>query len=127
MSISDRRRHPRFPFHSRGSLQLGDCIHQGTLLDISLQGGLFVPDANAESVAGRECRLKVFNGGSARSVALDGIIVHCHGHLIVIAFKPVGEESVHWFRQVVELNLAMPALLERDVPALLRPQPGPAS
>ena len=119
MSLSDRRRHPRFPFHSRASLQLDDSLHQGTLLDVSLKGGLFVPDAKSDVSAGRECRLKVFNGGVGRFFALDGSIVHFHEHLIGIEFKPVSGESLRWFQQVIELNLAIPELMQRDLPALL--------
>ena len=120
MSLSDRRRYPRFPFHSRGCLQLGASIHQGTLLDISLKGGLFAPDGNPELSAGQECQLKVFQGGAARFAKLDGRIIHFHGHLIAIEFKPVSEESLRWFQETIELNLAVPTLVERDIPALLR-------
>ena len=120
MSLSDRRRYPRFPFHSRGSLQLDVSCHQGTLLDISLKGGLFVPDANPDVRVGGACRLEVFSGGAAGFIALEGSIVHFHDHLIGIEFKSINEESVRWFQQIIELNLAIPALLDRDVPALLR-------
>lgn len=101
-------------------MQFDACIHQGTMLDISLKGGVFVPDANPEFSVGQECRLKVFHGGTARFVELDGRVVYFHDHLIGIAFKPVSEETFRGFQKIIELNLAMPVLLERDLPVLLR-------
>ena len=119
MLLSDRRRHPRFPFHTRGSLLLDGCSHQGTLLDISLKGGLFVPDANPAVPVGRDCLLRVFHGGKEKFVELPGSVVYIHAHLIGIDFDPVSEDALRWFQQVILLNLAIPALLHRDLPALL--------
>ena len=120
MSLSDRRRHPRFPFHSRAQLQVGDTELNGTLMDISLAGALFATDRHLDFPAGTKCRLTIYRHRRSSLSALGGEIVYCANHLFGLQFLEVSGEAENELRQLIDMNLAPPRLLERDLAALLR-------
>jgi hypothetical protein len=119
MSLSDRRRQPRFPFHSRATLRLAGRDLRGTLLDISVAGGLFAGDIPIAPQVGEECGLSVLHG-IRPAVGVAGTVVHVHEHLVGIEFSAVDGAVAAALRMIIDLNLGTPHLLERDVAALLR-------
>jgi hypothetical protein len=119
LSLSDRRRHPRFPFHTRATVRLDACEFSGTLVDISLAGALFAGHAETRSKIGEPCNLKVFHGARP-DVTIAGAVIHAREHLVGIEFSSVDEAVAKALRHMVELNLGMPRLLSRDIAALLR-------
>jgi c-di-GMP-binding flagellar brake protein YcgR len=120
MSLLDRRRSPRFPFHSRCTLRIGTSDHLGTLMDISLTGALFIADVALELQIGQKCRPTVFFGGKSAYIALEGWIVRLHDHLIGIEFVDVSETLEQELYRLVDLNLSTVGLRNSDIPALLR-------
>lgn len=122
MPLSDRRRFPRFPFHSRAGLTVQGSMCRGTLLDISLGGALFAVGAEHADPLGQACELQLFQLDGNPLAAFQGIVAHRGGDtLFGIEFVAVGEREREALRQVIDLNLGTPTLLERGVPALLRP------
>lgn len=121
MSLLDRRRHPRFPFHSRGAIRVDGCNYRGTLMDISAKGCLFVTDASVRLPVDNPCHLFVLHGPRRESPPLGGVLAHSDHHLLGIEFTAISEEAHEALHQIVEMNLAPPKLLERELPALLRP------
>lgn len=120
MSLLDRRHHPRFPFHSRATIAVAGCPYQGTLLDISARGCLFVTDAGARLPVGSTCQVRVRHAPRRDSPSFAGVLAHCHEHLLGIEFVDVGEDTQATLHQIIEMNLAPAKLLERELPALLR-------
>jgi len=120
MSLTDRRCHPRFPFHSRGTMVADGHLHQGTLLDVSIHGCLFVTDAHIQLPVGCICQVQVRHAPRRDSPSFAGIIAHCHSHLLGIEFMDISQDGRDILRQIVDMNLAPPRLLERELPALLR-------
>lgn len=120
MSLSDRRRYPRFPFHSRAALLLDDLELSGTLIDISLSGALFAVDQHLDLSSGAECRLTIYRGRCNLAESIRGTIVYCASHLLGIRFLEIGGGAESELRLMIDMNLASPQLLERDLPALLR-------
>jgi c-di-GMP-binding flagellar brake protein YcgR len=120
MSLSDRRRYPRFPFHSRAQLLLKDLELNGTLLDISLAGALFATDEGLDFPIRTGCQLAIYRHRRSSFSAIDGEIVHRANHLFGIRFLTVGDTAEDELRQMIDMNLALPHLLKRDLPALLR-------
>ncbi len=120
MSLLDRRRHPRFPFHTRGAIQVDGCHYHGTLMDISAKGCLFVTDASVRFPVGNLCHVLVLHAPRRESASLGGVLAHCHEHLLGIEFAEISEEAHQALHQIIEMNLAPPRLLERELPALLR-------
>lgn len=120
MSLSDRRRYPRFPFHSRATLLLTDLEFNGTLIDISLAGSLFAIDRDFELPPGAACRLALYHHRRQAGENIRGTVAYCADHLIGIEFPSMDDAVERELRQLIDLNLASPRLLERDLPALLR-------
>lgn len=120
MSLLDRRRHARFPFHSRAVMSVDGCEFQGTLLDISARGCLFATDASVNFAPGDACRVVVRHAPRRDSAGFGGVLAHCHEHLLGIEFVAVDDEGHQTLHEIIEMNLAPPRLLERELPALLR-------
>lgn len=120
MPLIDRRNFARFPFHSRATLELRGESCDGTLKDISLNGALFTPDTPGEGMLFRPCRLHIHYLKETAVASFNGIVVHSReGCLLGIKFIGVREKERISLIQMIELNLAEPTLLDRDVPALL--------
>jgi hypothetical protein len=120
MSLLDRRRYPRFPFHSRAAIKVDGCHYQGTLMDISAKGCLFVTDASVRFPVGNPCHVFVLHAPTRKSPSLGGTLAHTHEHLLGIEFTDIGDEGHEALHQIIEMNLAPANLLERELPALLR-------
>lgn len=119
MSLSDRRHQPRFPFHSRATIRRDGLEDVGMLLDISLSGGLFSGVLDKPARVGDQCTLGIFHGARP-ALALPGVVIHVHGHLIGVEFTVVDDGVFETLRNIIELNLGTPQLLSRDIAALLR-------
>jgi hypothetical protein len=120
MSLSDRRRYPRFPFHSRAALLLNDLELNGTLMDISLAGALFAVDQHLDVPSLTECRLAIYHRRRYSAENMYGTVVYCVNHLIGIQFLEIGRTAENELKLMIDMNLASSHLLERDLPALLR-------
>ncbi len=120
MSLSDRRRCPRFPFHSRGRLLLIDRELDGSLIDISLSGALFAIDLPGDLPSGVACRLAIHHHHQSPARCFCGIAVYRAGPLVGIEFRDIDGDAEEELRLMIEMNLASPQLLDRDLPALLR-------
>ena len=122
MSLSDRRLHPRFPFHSRCQLSIDACELElgGTLIDISLGGALFAADHHTEIPSGTQCRLTVNQKHRSSLIVVEGAVVKHSEQFLGIQFQQVSETTASDLRQLIEMNLGVPHLLERDVASLLR-------
>jgi len=120
MSVLDQRRSCRFPFHSRGTLQICSADNQGTLMDISYHGALFIADKAIAVQAGTKCLLNVYYGLGNPFLTLRGITVQVQKHLVGIEFIALTESIEEALRCLVDLNLGVPELLDRKLPALLK-------
>jgi hypothetical protein len=119
MSLSDRRRYPRYPFHSRAALLLDNREMNGTLIDVSLAGALFAVDQQLDLATGTECRLAIHRRRQSAE-SMRGTVVYCDRHLLGIQFLEIGGTAESELRLMMDMNLASSRLLERDLPALLR-------
>jgi len=120
MSLIDRRRSPRFPFHSNARLELGYLELEGTLMDISLSGALFASADPLEVPVEMDCRLTIGHRRRAHTEGIAGRIAHRAGRLFGIEFLDVDEAAESELRRMLDMNLAPPRLLDRDLATLLR-------
>jgi len=127
MSLLERRRSPRFPFHSLGHVIIGKDEHLGTVLDLSAKGALFATGGEVAPVVGEFCALSVAIGSWPDALAIGGTVVNQRGQMLGIEFRDVAGMARLGLEKIVEMNLGHPQLLDRDVPALLRQAHGHAS
>lgn len=112
----ERRRVPRFPFHAQASLRIGEELVLGKLLDISYNGALFsrapLPAANR----GDDCLLTLTGGGvGSRDLAIHGYVAFVQADTVGIEFRRLGHEELAGLMSIIELNLGVPSLLERNL------------
>lgn len=121
MTAEERRRLPRFPFHSKGELSLGLMAYRGALLDISLFGALFEAGLFHFNIApGDACRLKILTLGDESMLAVDGEVAHVRKNLIGVRFHPLDEGGRRKLAHIGTLNLAPQKVFDRKLPFLLQ-------
>ncbi len=116
---AERRRFPRFPFHSQGALRLAGEEHRGTLLDVSLQGALFCPDGPVAPTAGSQGELEIFHAGQPGFCSARARVVYHRDNLVGLGFEALSEGAQQLLAQVMTMNLAQDALLTRPLPEML--------
>ena len=120
MFLLERRRTPRFPFHSLGWVHVGSEKHSGTVLDLSAKGALFAAQELTDELVGKTCELSIMIASPPEFLALRGVVVNQRGDLLGLEFLEVSEAARRGLMLIVEMNLGSPDLVERDIPALLR-------
>lgn len=115
----ERRRHPRFPFHASGILHLAGRPHHGTVLDISLKGALFHPPLALAAEPGQRCHLDLRHAAGGRRLLGAARIACRHDDLLGLEFLSLDSEGRRFLDTLIEMNLAIAPLLERQLPALM--------
>ncbi len=119
MSHSERRRSPRFPFHSQGALSFAGQHLQGTVLDISLKGALFSVPNGLELSAGKMCSLEIFHAGQPGFCSATALVTYQRENLVGLEFVDLTDGARQLLAQVINMNLAVDTLLERDLLEML--------
>ena len=119
MSYTERRRFPRFPFHSQGCLTLDGGEYLGALLDVSLKGALFRTPEPLAAMAGSPCRLEIFHAGAPCQVAVTARLAYHRHNLFGLEFSHLTEDAWRLLGSVMHMNLAVDTLLHRELPELL--------
>ena len=119
-SSEDRRHFWRVPFHSAASVVAADGVtHAGRLHDLSLKGALFEVVDTWPGAAGGQCRLQV-ELSEDTPIHMRATVMHVEGRNIGLRCDEIDLDSITALRRVIELNAADPALLERELGALVR-------
>lgn len=121
MNTSTERRHFwRAPFHSPAWLVRADgSIHAGQVHDVSLKGALFEFDAGGDCRLDEPCQLQV-ELSQDTPIRMQATVVHVEGRAIGLRCDEIDLDSITALRRLIELNAADPALLERELGALVR-------
>ena len=118
----ERRQHARIAFHTAARLVFGERHVEVAVLDISLKGALLRLPADSESsglTAGVDCQLEVPLDDTSGMIRMDARVAHLGGGLLGVVCQLIDIDSVTHLRRLVELNLGDPALLERELSALI--------
>ena len=121
----ERRQHARIAFRTRARLRTGDWQSEAEVLDISLKGALLrlltesgaSPDIRLE--AGADCQLEVPLDDTSGTIRMDARVAHFGDGLLGVVCQLIDIDSATHLRRLVELNLGDPALLERELSALI--------
>ncbi len=115
---AERRRFWRAAFHAEAQLIDASGVMPATLLDISLRGALLRLPSSWRGGKGDSCRLELKLADDA-GVAMDATIVHVEPARVGLRCEAIDLDSVTHLRRLVELNAGDPALLDRELSALL--------
>ena len=91
------------------------------MLDISLRGLLLRTDDDWQPVLDDKIQAKVHLDDADCCIEIDGEVVHIEDNQIGVHCTGLDLDSAGRLRRLVELNLADPALLERELQELVRP------
>lgn len=119
MSESHERRHFwRAVFHSPVRLVTPGGTVYAQLLDISLRGALVEVAPDWVCAVGDDCQMQIELGADA-VIAMTTRVNHIAGRHVGLQCIGIDLDSITHLRRLVELNAGDPALLDRELHALV--------
>ncbi len=115
----ERRKHSRIAFHSPATLIFPGMTIDTVVLDLSLKGALVRLPAGTEATEQAACRLCVHLNNTQTAIEMEARVAHVEGRYAGLTCLAIDLDSVTHLRRLVELNLGDPALLERELSALI--------
>lgn len=117
---TERRKFWRATFNAPVKL-VGENFNVDAMLDdISLKGALLEAPPGWTGSVGDRCHLKLRLGGAEdMKIAMWGRITHVDGRRVGLLCESIDLDSITHLRRLVELNAGDPALLERELTALV--------
>jgi hypothetical protein len=119
--MSNERRHfARVHFVHAAQLAYAGRQLDANVVDLSFKGALIeVHEADTLSV-GAPCILQIplSTGAGAPAITMSGEVAHLAGDQVGMLCRSIDLDSMTHLRQLIELNLGDPALLEREFKAL---------
>lgn len=121
--MSQERRHfTRVLFEAPALLITGSGTHAVQVLDLSLKGALLQTPAPVPLPCGAPCQLMVPLAESGHHIAMSAEVAHVSDLQLGLLCCSMDLDSITHLRRLIELQLDDPALLERDLGALLAPK-----
>lgn len=117
---NERRKFWRATFNAPVKLVSDVAAVDAMLDDISLKGALLEVPPGWHGAVGDHCHLKLRLGGDQDlKIAMWGRITHVDGRKVGMLCESIDIDSITHLRRLVELNAGDPALLEREMSALI--------
>lgn len=120
----ERRLFPRFPFHRRAVLSFGSTQIDGVLIDLSLSGALFNCQSPLPPLPDEHCQLDILHGTGRCCVRAQARIAHAQHDLLGLSFSQLDFGALQGLMKIAEMNLCPPAIMKRELGALLKPPGG---
>lgn len=118
--IEDRRQFHRIPLERNAILHSGAVLYNCAVADISLKGALLVPPASWHGAEGDKVSVDIqLDAPSEATIHMQGRIAHLEDGQLGIECHQMDLDSATLLRRLVELNLADPDLLERELVAMI--------
>ncbi|WP_301102228.1 PilZ domain-containing protein [Propionivibrio sp.] len=115
----ERRQHSRISFNTTAQLVFTAGTIDVVVLDISFKGALIRLPAETALQDGAICRLHVQLDGMDDKISMETLVTHVDGCDVGLLCLTIDIDSMTHLRRLVELNLGDPALLERELSALI--------
>ncbi len=117
---NERRKFWRATFNAPVKLVNDAASVDAMLDDISLKGALLQVPPGWQGAVGEHCYLKLRLGGDPEmTITMWGRVTHIDGRKIGLLCESIDLDSITHLRRLVELNAGDPALLERELTALV--------
>ncbi len=115
---ADRRRFWRAAFQAEAWLQHHSGDIPVEVVDISLNGALINVPLHWTGEVDDECGLELALSDEAK-ILMPAVVAHIDGQNVGLRCEHIDLDSVTHLRRLVELNAGDPALLDRELAALL--------
>lgn len=116
---NERRHHSRITFHAPAQLVAPHSRFDVALLDISLKGALVRLPESAALDVDSECTLHIQLDTLGDAIRMKTHVAHIEDRCAGLLCREIDLDSITHLRRLVELNLGNPALLERELSALI--------
>ena len=119
-TAQDRRHFHRIIMHKPVQLHCPGGHQIAQLMDISLKGALISTSDSWQARIGNEAqaRINLSDEGNDYLINLTGRVAHVENNLVGLEITSIDLDSATTLRRLVELNLADPSLLERELSQL---------
>lgn len=115
----ERRRFARVPFEGPALLTLNAHSTSVRVLDLSLQGALISLPPGSAVELGEHCTLKLPLSEAGTHIAMAVEVAFVQGQQAGLHCRAIDIDSVTHLRRLLTLGSGDPALLERDLAALV--------
>ncbi|WCM91443.1 PilZ domain-containing protein [Acidovorax sp. NCPPB 2350] len=116
----ERRHYVRVAFDAPARLIVsGHGSFDVRVLDVSLKGALLQLPPALSLPQGAPCTLSIPLMAEEEQIAMSGELAHVNGPHAGLQGHTIDLDSVTHLRRIIELHLGDPALLERDLQALV--------
>ncbi len=116
----NRRQFHRIPIDLRAALHCDGSSYDCRVVDVSLHGVLLADAAPQAAAAGRKVKVDiVIDQLGETCIHMQGEIAHAEDGQLGVTCHQLDLESASQLRRLVELNLADPDLLERELTAMI--------
>lgn len=120
MTHQDRRQFSRVVFDAPADLSAAGAAHPVKLVDLSLKGALVSSNHPPPGwMLGTQCTLTVRLTQVDARINMAAEIAHVEGNQLGLLCRSIDLDSITHLRKLIELNLGDPALLERELKALM--------
>lgn len=116
----DRRHFHRIPLRRDATVYAGSAQHSCQIADVSLKGALLAPASGWSANKGDKVSLDIqLDSPGDATIHMQGHVAHVEDGQVGIECHQMDLDSATLLRRVVELNLADPDLLERELVAMI--------
>lgn len=116
---SERRHFARVGFDAPAQLATAHDRFDVKVIDLSFKGALVRVPARAALVAGTLCGLSVALAETGVSITMSTEVAHVEGNKLGLLCRGIDIDSVTHLRRLIEFHLGDPAMLERELKALV--------
>lgn len=118
----DRRRFARIVFDAPAWIDAGGVRQMVTVIDLSFKGALVKTAAPAALALGESCELSLTLDADGAGICMATTVKHVDGDHLGLDCVDLDLDSMTHLRRLIALNLGDPALLDRDLKALIAPR-----
>lgn len=119
--MSDNRRYSRIPFIAAAQIKTGSESMSAQILDISLKGVLLALERTPSQPLREPFTLCIHLAEVETSICMEAVTRHQHDDKLGCEWTGINLDSMIHLRRLLELNLAVPAIIERELHQLLHP------
>lgn len=118
--MEDTRRFTRLPITLNASLAFADLTLEGELQDLSLKGALMLctSDAVPAKYLGHEGKLNLELNDGELTLTMSARVAHLEGSFAGLEFLEMGIDTISHLRRLIELNLGLEDVLQRELAML---------
>jgi hypothetical protein len=116
---ADSQHLSRFPYRPSAELICLPRLYRVTLIDISEHGVLVGATQSVGIAVGDEARLRLLTEKGNQAFELQARVAHRSGLDIGLEFVSIDRHARSTLRRMIEMNLGMPELASRSLPAML--------